>query len=172
MGIATGFVTNWFIKTDAGSTASVFSSYIQPKPSIKSGIPINLSIPSLDIELPVAVGVYNEDGSWTLNDTHAFYATPSSPVNDYAGTTLIYGHNIPQVFKNLPALQPGAELAILTDSGYMFRYEFSFITEVSPENTSVFAFSNAPNITLQTCSGPWDTLRSMYTFRLVEVIKI
>lgn len=167
-----GFATGWWVQRNADvAIASAFSFSPSARKSVKSGIPTKLSIPSLQLTLPVQLGIFNPDGSWTLDDHSAFYATPSVPVNDSKGTTLLYGHNTKQVFANLKNLQPGAELIITTDSGFTFTYAYSFVSDVTPEDISIFNASNAVNVTLQTCSGPWDQLRSMYTFNFKTVVK-
>lgn len=169
-GIASGW---WIKKTDAVDLASVFAAaHHTLKKEAKSGVPTSLSLPSIGLDLPVKHGAYHPDGSWTLDDSNAFFALPSVPANNQKGTTLIYGHNTKPVFKNLNALTPGAELLVTTDNNLLFRYEYSFVTDVEPDNTSIFNTTNAPNITLQTCSGPWDALRSMYTFNFKAVEKL
>lgn len=174
VGLLAGIASGWWIKkTDAVNLASVFAvSHHTLKKEAKSGIPTSLSLPSIGLNLPVKRGAYHPDGSWTLDDLNAFFALPSVPANNQKGTTLIYGHNTKPVFKNLSALAPGAELLVTTDNNLLFRYEYSFVTEVEPDNTSIFNTTNAPNVTLQTCSGPWDALRSMHTFNFKAVEKL
>lgn len=169
-GIITGFVTGWGVKkADTSILVSAFAHSKTMQPRMKSGVPAQLVIPSLGLELPVKPGTYSLEEGWALDDSNAFFATPSVPVNNLKGTTLIYGHNTQPVFKRLTRLLPGAKLEVITEDGARFTYEYSFVSEVKPDNVSVFNSENAPNVTLQTCSGPWDEYRSMYTFMLKEV---
>lgn len=168
-----GFASGWWVqKTDASLTASVFAAALKKDPAVVSGVPTDLSIPSLGMSLPVQPGHYLPDGNWTLDDVHTFFALPSEPVNDSMGTTLIYGHNTRAVFKNLEKLTPGAELIITTGNSLKFTYEYSFVSVVKPEDVTVFNSTNSPNVTLQTCSGAWDEVRSMHTFTFKKVEKL
>ncbi len=168
--------TGGFVEQSAGAvtyTAPVLDQKANTVEAVKSGRPTKLFIPSMNITLPIQVGEYNEsDGSWTLNEVDAFYATPSAPVNDQKGNSLIYGHNLDAVFGQLPNLIPGAELEITTDTGYVFTYAYNDVQEISPEDTSVFTYETPPTVMLQTCSGAWDQFRSMYTFSLLRVVRI
>ena len=168
--------TGGFTKRSSGAVTYT-APVVRPKTNdvkiVKSGLPISLHIPSMNITLPVQAGEYNEsDGSWTLNDVDAFYATPSAPINDQKGNTLIYGHNIQNVFGRLPELNLGSELEITTDSNYQFIYTYNGVKEVAPEDTSIFTYDTPPTVMLQTCSGAWDRFRSMYTFSLQKVIQL
>lgn len=169
-----GMSTNWWQTTAADAiTASAFTQKkIEQIKAEKSGIPRSLLIPEINLNLAVKNGEFSSNGTWTLDNTHAFYAVQSMPLNVSQGTTLIYGHNISAVFKRLTELKPGAVLQITTENNLLFTYEYSFVSEVDPSNVSVFSATNSPNVTLQTCSGPWDQYRSMYTFRYKSVEQI
>ena len=169
--IGTGL--GWGAKQTGAFYAPVFAAKPTYKAKIKQGIPTNISIPSLGLAHTVQEGNYNTvNQTWTLNDTDAFYATPSVPLNNQKGTTLIYGHNTEPVFGKIPELQPGAELRVQANTGYVFIYEYSFVFDVSPDNVNIFNTENAPNVVLQTCSGNWDENRSMYNFSLKKVTSI
>lgn len=169
-----GIATNWWQNDKADAVmASAFSTvHIQQIKAERSGRPRQLSIPELNLNLAIKDGQFNADGSWTLDNTNAFYAVGSMPLNVTQGTTLIYGHNIEAVFKSLHNLYPGAELKLTTENNLKFTYEYSFVSQVNPNDVSVFNATNAPNVTLQTCSGPWDQYRSMYTFRYKSVERL
>lgn len=142
------------------------------KPKVKSGTPVRVVIPARGIDLSVKNGTYDAaSGTWTLNDTGAFYATPTTPVNSGGGTTLIYGHNTPAIFNNLHQLKPNEELSVYTDNGFIFRYRFDNSQEVNPDNVSMFRNDGPPTVILQTCSGVWSEYRKLFAFRLVSVEK-
>lgn len=137
------------------------------------GMPVRIVIPSLGIDLPVGVGSYNpSDGSWSIDASKPYYADISVPVNDSNGQTLIYGHNQTQVFAALAAITPGAEADIYTDNGYVFHYTYSSMTKVVPTDMSVFRTDGPPTLVLQTCTGPWDAYRALYSFKLESVDKV
>lgn len=140
---------------------------------IKSGFPTRLVIPSLDLDLEVGRGSYNiSDRTWTIDDKHAFYADLSIPLNDNNGTTLIYGHGQAQVFGGLPNIKPGAIAIVYSDSDYLFSYKYESVKNVVPSDLSVFTAEGEPNLVLQTCTGPLDSYRGLFKFKLEEVKKV
>jgi LPXTG-site transpeptidase (sortase) family protein len=146
----------------------------QPRviPAIK-GTPVRIVIPSLGIDLPVAVGSYNpNDASWTLDNTKAYYADNSLPANDSNGKTIIYGHAQAPVFAALIYLPPEAKAEVYTDSGHVFHYVYTTMKEVDPTDTTIFGADGPPTLVLQTCSGPWDAYRALFSFKLEAVQKI
>lgn len=137
---------------------------------VKNGKPSQMSIPRLQIDLPLQDGDYNPtSGEWTLSEQHAYFALPSPYANDYQGNTLIYGHNNVLVFAKLDQLQYGDELVVSTSNGHVFRYIYVKSQAVPPDNLSVFRYEGPPIVTVQTCSGSWYQNRSLYTFILKGV---
>lgn len=150
-----------------------------PKPIVAKqvpatqGIPNRVVIPSLAIDLPVAVGSYDpDDGSWTVDATKAYYADVSMPINNSNGTTLIYGHAQSTVFETLPQIQPDSEVIVYTDTGFAFHYQLTSSQEVSPSDVSVFTSTGPPKLVLQTCIGAYSELRALFSFRLTAIEKI
>lgn len=140
--------------------------------SIISGIPAKLVIQSIGMDLAVGTGSYDSNtGSWTNDGTKAYYADVSVPSNDHNGTTLIYGHGQQPVFGELHNLQPNDEAVVYSENGYYFHYSYQSMRQVLPTDTSVFQENGKPNLVLQTCSGAWDSYRSLYTFELKSVEK-
>jgi LPXTG-site transpeptidase (sortase) family protein len=149
------------------------NSLSTPKRIGTSGRPIRISIPSLNIDLPVDEGLHDPtSGSWTLSDTRAQYAVPSRPANDQGGMTLIYGHNNRHVFAPLHRLRSNDIAQVRTHNGYVFHYRYLRYDMVTPENVSIFAYEGKPQLTLQTCSGNWDGLRRLHHFSLLRVEKL
>lgn len=136
------------------------------------GVPTRLVIPSLSIDVPVGIGSYNQnDGSWTVDDTKAYYADNSMLINNSNGNTLIYGHAQAPIFIQLPNIQPRSEALVYTDSGYTFHYIYQSLLEVAPTDTSVFRTDGPPALVLQTCMGNWDAYRGLFSFSLQSVDK-
>lgn len=144
-----------------------------PKPKvIIQGIPTRVVVPSVGIDLPVQVGVYNPvDSTWTLGTNSAFYANASVPANNNNGTTLIYAHGQAGLFGALPTIQPGATAQVYTSSGVIFSYIYQSVLQVDPSDTSIFSVDTLPTLTLQTCTGDWSQYRALYSFTLAEVTK-
>ena len=134
------------------------------------GIPNRIIVPSVGIDVGVATGSYDpSDESWTLDNTEAFYADISVPVNDNNGVTLIYGHARSAVFSRILQLTDGAEAVVYTDNGHAFHYVYQSRQEVDPTDLSIVHANGPPTLMLQTCSGPFDAYRTMISFKLVSV---
>lgn len=145
---------------------------IVQKPDIVIGKPVRIVIPSLNITLAIDEGNYNPaDASWILSDYNAQFAMPTHLANDQTGNTLVYGHNSKHVFGPLKQLQPGAVVEILTDNNHLFYYKLQSVHSIQPDDVSIFAYEGPPILTLQTCSGNWNELRTMSTFTLERVVK-
>lgn len=145
-----------------------------PRLADVSDTPTHLSIPASSIDLIIDPGTYNPPtDTWTLSDTHAQFATITTPVNTRAGTTLIYGHATQAVLGKLAATtpSPGTIATITTQRGYKFRYTFVDSQTVSPSDTSVFdtAASGSPTLVVQTCTGTFSEWRTLYRFDFTGV---
>ena len=137
---------------------------------IVSGKPVRIVIESIGVDLPVSDGIYNSaNGEWTIGNHKAYYATPTPLVNDYRGTTLIYGHNNRTAFRKLHNLSPSAQLTVYADSGSVFHYKLISSTAVTPTDTSLLAYGGKPQVILQTCSGNWNEQRQLFSFALQSV---
>jgi len=144
-----------------------------PQPSLVTGKPVHLTIPSLNMNLDVADGVYNQaNGTWTLSSDKAHYALPTTQPNNEAGNTLIYGHYRPQVFARLHTITSGAQVFIDTDNGYRFVYTFQKAETIDPSDTSIFSYEGKPRLTIQTCTGIWMQNRQFFYFDLTSFNKL
>ena len=164
-------------KEALAKTATVQIPAVAPKPApaptLITGKPVHISIPSLSMELGVIDGVYNaKTGEWTLTSDKAQYAVPTVQPNNEDGNTLIYGHYRPQVFAYLHLIKPGATATITTDNGYAFTYTFQKSETIDPADTSIFLYKGAPRLTIQTCTGAFMQNRQMYYFSLTSVTKV
>jgi LPXTG-site transpeptidase (sortase) family protein len=138
-----------------------------------AGHPVQISVPSLNINLPVVNGYYDhQSGQWTLTLNKAQFATPSAEPNNTSGNTIIYGHYRKGVFSTLHQIQPGAIALITTSNGYVFEYKYTLTYAVSPTDTSIFTYTGPPELTIQTCSGTWFQNRQMYHFDFADYRKI
>lgn len=150
--------------------APISQAAIDFKPKEKIvGAPVRIVIKGADLDLVVKPGKFNPSTEeWTLNNQDAFFAEQTSPISNIIGNTLIYGHNIPQVFTKLHELEKGAELVVFTDTGAQFSYTLVSSEEVLPSNTQILYQQTKPQVTLQTCTGNWNEYRRLFTFTLTE----
>jgi len=155
------------------SASSITQALYTPKAvELKQGVPTRIAIPSLAIDTPVKVGVYNViDDSWSIDENNAYFAEPSAKINNLRGNSLVYGHRLPAVFERLSAIKANDEAIVYTDTGYTFKYRYVSRDDVDPTNTSIFDNQGRPTLTLQTCSGSWDQYRALYSFKLISVDK-
>lgn len=144
----------------------------KPKFILQSGKPMRIALPDSGIDLLVTDGYYNDaDGSWTLSDDHAQFAMISFLANNHSGNTFIYGHGTDAVFGRLNTEPPaiGAIAKVYTDNGKVFTYAFDSTRNLTPDDTSVLAYSGPPILTVQTCTGSLSEWRSMFQFHLIGV---
>ena len=138
---------------------------------VTAGKPASIAIPRLAIDLPTDDGVYDAaNKTWSLSGTRAHFALPSVVANDYQGTTLIYGHNNKDVFGKLKQLAPGDSMQIKAVNGHVFNYTFEKASDVQPNDLSVFKVDGPPRAVLQTCSGSWNEIRTLYYFKFDKVV--
>lgn len=146
---------------------------LSPYKKIMSGFPVRIVFPELDIDLLVERGYYNTaDNSWTLSGTRAHFAIITTLSNNHDGNTFIYGHNNKFVFGPLKKIQPGAKALVYTDNNYLFTYSLLSSVGVEPDDTSLFSYSGPPILTVQTCSGNWNEVRQLYTFKFQNINKL
>lgn len=135
-------------------------------PTLVTGQPVGISIPSLNINLQVIPGIYNpNNGTWTLSLDKAQFAVASVQPNNESGNTFIYGHYRREVFAYLHLIKPGAQAFVSTSNGYTFSYTFQSTTALDPTDTSIFSYQGPPRLTVQTCSGVLFQHRQMYYFQ-------
>ena len=129
-----------------------------------------IEVPSIAIDIAVRPGTYDPNTqTWTVDDSAAFVADTTVPVNDTNGTTLIYGHAKWGIFGALPDLQPGAEAIVHAAGGSRFVYTFESVSQVEPSDLSMLTAEGEPRLVLQTCSGLFDQHRTLALFALKEV---
>ena len=135
-----------------------------------TGTPTHISIPNVNIDLPVIPGYYYpKDKSWTLTLDNAQWGTMTSKPNNKEGETYIYAHYRVHVFYTLPKVKSGDLATVTTGNGHIFTYKFINSTVTVPEDTSLFTYKGKPILVLQTCTGAWYQYRQLFVFDLVQV---
>lgn len=156
------------------ANSSVVSIHHKPAPIRPpiTGTPTRVQVPSVGIDTGVQPGSYDtQSNTWTIDTSSAFYATVTVPVNNTNGTTLIYGHAGWGIFENLPKVSEGAQAFVYASDGTVFVYDFVSNRQVSPSDVSFLTSDGPPQLVLQTCSGAFDSYRTLITFRLNGVRK-
>ena len=141
---------------------------VPPRFVLVSGIPVRITLPDYGIDLAIQKGTYNPDGSWTLSDTAAQFATLSVAANNAAGNTFIYGHGTDSVFGKLGTTTPlpGTIAHIYTENNQKFTYRFQEARNLTAADTWIFddVTTGPPRLTVQTCTGSFSEWRTMFTF--------
>jgi sortase (surface protein transpeptidase) len=156
-------------------------SFSEPLPALKTataniviGKPIRVVIPASGIDLPVDDGLYDSsNNTWTLSGYRAHYAAISSPANNSAGDTFIYGHNNNNVFGALRKQTPelGTQALVYTDNGHVFAYKFKSVSHHRPDDAGVLFYNGPPVLTIMTCTGAVDEWRTLFKFDFDKVIQ-
>ena len=141
------------------------------EPEAITGNPVRLEIPAVGIDLPIVDGEYDsESDTWTLSTTAVHFANMTSPINNQAGHSLIYGHNNRDLLAPTRDIAENDVLIIHTDNDLAFRYIYTGDELVDPTDTSLFdQETGKPHITLLTCEGLFYEHRRLMNFEFVEV---
>ena len=146
----------------------------EPTVPLIEGTPTRIVIPSRYVDLPLIPGTYDKaTDSWTLSGYEAQFATASTPANNTGGETFVYGHNNDYVFGALRHAAPvvGAEALIYTSNGHEFAYTFEKTWSVGPYDVSTINYQGPPVLLIQTCTGSFNELRTMYLFKFEKVVR-
>lgn len=134
-----------------------------------TGVPNSISISSVNINLPVTTGLYDQQRrSWSLSLDKAHWGVMTEQPNNKQGLTFIYGHNRKQVFSRLPGIKLGEQAIVKTDNDRTFVYKFTHSIVTDPTDTSLFNYKGKPVLVLQTCTGSWYQDRQLFVFELAE----
>lgn len=135
------------------------------------GEPQSMSIPQLDINLSIIPGNFDQNTkTWNVSRDKAHFATVTKHPNTVEGNTLLYGHNSDAVLGKTRDLKLGDTLIIKTDKGMSFLYEYSEDKVVDPSDVSIFSYQGPPRVTIQTCTGLFDSMRRFMTFKFKQII--
>jgi hypothetical protein len=152
---------------------------VAPDFKVISGLPDRIVIPDsswngLVVDLPVDPGYYDAaTGTWTLSGYRAQFAMFSSLANNFGGETYIYGHNNDYVFGALRHATPavGSTALLYTTNGHIFSYSFVSASSVGPDTTSVLAYQGPPIMVIQTCTGSFNEVRTLYLYDFQKVVQ-
>jgi sortase (surface protein transpeptidase) len=134
--------------------------------TLPQGRPVGIRIPSIDKQLAVIPSkiVNNRWESTKEGVSHL----STSPVPGELGNSVLYGHNYPNLLKDLPKVKVGDEIVIVFENGGEKKFEVYFTQEVGPNQSSILNPTNDYRITLYTCSGFLDSKRFVVTAMLKQ----
>lgn len=126
------------------------------------GLPIShLSISSIDLSVDVVpADMVERDGGWTWT-VPAFkvgHAVGTAGAGD-AGTALLLGHveslHSGNVFATLDRVGVGDSVRVTSENDRVFDYDVVSVTRVPRDDTSAFAQTDVPSLSMVTCAGIW-----------------
>ncbi|OGM88168.1 hypothetical protein A2573_02030 [Candidatus Woesebacteria bacterium RIFOXYD1_FULL_43_18] len=135
------------------------------KSTENSDIPVEIIIPSVEIDLPVEAGQI-KDGVWLTSDSAATFLNTST-VPGSGGNTVIYGHNKKMILGNLPYLSLGQKIMVKTQSGKIHTYEVFQKDFVGPDRVDLVSPTSSAELTVYTCWGLFDSQRVVVKARPV-----
>ncbi|HUD05325.1 MAG TPA: sortase [Candidatus Saccharimonadales bacterium] len=145
-----------------------------PGAPLIAGWPVNIAIPSVDINVGIVNGYYDvKTATWNVGLSVAQYVPLTTPPNNLSGDTYIYGHYRPAVFAYLHHIVPGSKATVTTANGYSFTYKYINTYATAPTDISVLSSYDGPPVLLvQTCSGSFFQNRQFYVFDYLSYQKL
>lgn len=143
-------------------------SYVRNAGTIQqsdSFIPVELRIASIGKNISLVKGFYSQSNTdWTLSDVEAQYIAYEQSKSFY-----IYGHNSTYIFGDLPQLQQGDQVSLVSLNNIVRKYAFTDKKTVTPYEVDVLNIQGKdPQLILQTCSGWYGQNRDVYYFVSVK----
>ena len=116
--------------------------------------PDRISIPSIQLELPITAATISEN-QWLLYDDKVSWLSTSAVPR--TGNVILYGHNRVNLFGNLKKVEAGGEIKIW-DGAKTHSYKVVEKRQVAPGDVDV-VLSDKDQLTLYTCDGSFDQKR-------------
>lgn len=129
-----------------------------------SGKPIFIKIPSIAKELQIVPSKI-VNNRWESTKIGVSYLE-TSPIPGEIGNSIIYGHNYPNLLKQLTKVKVGDEILIIFENGADRKFEVTYTQEVGPNQSSILNPTTDRRLTLYTCSGFLDSRRFVVTAML------
>lgn len=141
-----------------------FTKPVAVASTVQTGeLPINISIPSIGINLPIDLGEI-KNGVWQISYNHpTFLNTSARPAT--GGNIVIYGHNKKAIFGNLPYLSVGQKIYIQTTGAKIYTYLVYEKDFVSPDRVDLVSPTKTDELTVYTCWGLFDSQRAVIKAR-------
>lgn len=119
--------------------------------------PLEFSIPSQDIDLPI-ISSRIKNNNWETTTKGVSYLITSPPPGEI-GNSIIYGHNWTNLLGRLTEVRPGEKVFVRYSDGTIKLFTVRYVAEVGPDQTNILDVSTDRRITVYTCSGFLDSKR-------------
>lgn len=128
--------------------------------TVKQGsLPVQITIPSIDIDKSVNVGTI-KDGVWQISyDSPTFLDSSARPGT--GGNIVIYGHNKKAIFGNIPYLSLGQKIIVKTADGETHTYQAYWKDFVGSDRVELVSPTEKEELTIYTCWGLFDSQRAV-----------
>ena len=150
-------------------------SHFLQKKIADAGLPVRLRIPAIGVDAAVEGVGLTPEGAMDLPlhpDTVGWYSLGVKPGKN--GSAVFAGHldwynGKTAVFRNLSTLREGDILSIETDKGRFLLFAVREIRSYNPDDLApdVFSSSGSSHLNLITCGGALDSVRKIYSKRIV-----
>lgn len=162
LGILLFFATGFLIWQRNTPTRLAFKlSQIKASAEKSEIVPLTISIPSLNLELPI-IPAELKNGKWQATGEGVSYLI-SNPIPGETGNTIMYGHNWTNLLGSLPSLKPGSSIEIVYSDKTTRDFIVEFTSVVTPDQTSILNQTTDTRLTLYTCTGFLDSKRFVVT---------
>ncbi|MEX1112306.1 MAG: sortase [Candidatus Andersenbacteria bacterium] len=139
---------------------AIISFAATPPPAVHptdSAAPVAIAIPSVNIDLPIEIGVIHNN-IWSVSEFYANHLKTSAHPGT-AGNIIVYGHDKPEIFESLRTVQLGDRIELTTPSGQPHVYEVTQIYTTTPNDTEPIAQTATETLTVYTCDGVFNEKR-------------
>lgn len=175
--LAVSALTLEFIFCIAPSSAESVSIKDAVAPVVKTGLPVRLKIPRINVDAAIESAGLTSAGAMDIRkvpDAIAWFDLGTRPGD--IGSAVIAGHygywKTGQIalFYNLDKLRKGDPIYVENDKGETITFIVHEIKTYKPDADATPVFSSTDgkaHLNLVTCSGPWDAVSRSYPTRLV-----
>ncbi len=120
-------------------------------------MPVSIEIPAINVSLPVIqTSITNHE--WEVTSDGIAYLKDTVLPGD-EGNSVFYGHNWPNLLKNLNDIKNGDEISIKLSNGDIRKFIIKDKFVVTPDQTHILNDREGKILTLYTCTGFMDSKR-------------
>jgi len=159
------------------SPAVVVENVVTGKILAKPGLPKQLIIPSINIDVTIDYVGLTPDGAMDIKpnpEVVGWYMLGARPGDE--GSAVVAGHygwgknGNPAIFNDIQYLKKGDEISVIDQEGESFVFVVREIRKYSPEADASAVFQSSDgssHLNLITCDGDWENDKQSYSERLV-----
>ncbi|HJZ05685.1 MAG TPA: sortase [Patescibacteria group bacterium] len=125
--------------------------------SAPASSPQTFIIHELNLTLPIYPAKIRNN-RWDYTSKGVSYLT-TSVLPGQQGNSVIYGHNWPNIFKNLQDAKEGQLVTIIYADGHSEVFSITDISIVKPSQIDIIQATQDTRLTIFTCTGFLDSLR-------------